>query len=426
MIRPVVGTIASRVFIVVMNLLVIVAAGRALGAAGLGAISLLVLGITFILVLNNVVGGGGIVYLLPRHGAPALRWPAYAWALITTAVARMVLQYFPLVTVGLADHVVALALLQAFIGIHLGILLGRERIGTQNALLVFQAAALLVIFAVLLRNGTADVMDYVHAAYIAHGATAVLSAIASISPKADRRIPHRAAGAFSGHPVVDLFRQGAIAQAANGLQLLNYRLAYYLIQRFIGTAAVGLYSVTSQLAESTWLVPKSLGLVLYARMSNTEGMERQRDLTLAVLKVALGVALLFTIVLVLLPDAVYQFFFGPEVTGISFLVLLLAPGLLAMSASQALSHFLSGTGRVWHNAIGSGLGAVATLVLGFLLIPRYGLPGAAITASIAYCASTIYQIAVFHRLTGARLRHFLPNAADVDRLRTLWNRLVGR
>lgn len=419
MIRPVVGTVAARVAIVVMNLLVIVVAGRALGADGLGMISLLVLGITFILVLNNVVGGGGIVYLLPRHGAQALRWPAYAWAIVTTAIARLVLHRFSLVPAGLEDHTVALAFLQAVIGIHLGILLGRERIGLHNALLIFQAAMLLVAFAILLRTDAPDIMDYVLSAYIAHGATALLSSIASAG--ADR-----SAIAPTGHPVVDLFRQGAIAQTANGMQLLNYRLAYYLIQRFIGTAAVGLYSVTSQLAESTWLVPKSLGLVLYARMSNTEGMERQRDLTLAVLKVALGVALLFTLALVLVPDALYKLVFGPEVTGVAWLVLLLAPGLLAMAASQALSHYLSGTGRVWHNAIGSGLGAVATLVLGFMLIPKHGLPGAAITASIAYCTSTVYQALVFQRLTGARLRHFLPNAADVDRLRTLWNRLVGR
>ncbi|MEO8591126.1 MAG: polysaccharide biosynthesis C-terminal domain-containing protein [Flavobacteriales bacterium] len=421
MIRPVAGTVVSRVAIVAMNLLVVVVAGRALGTTGLGTISLLVLGITFILVLNNVVGGGGIVYLLPRHGAAALRWPSYAWALGTAAVARLVLHRWQLVPEGLADHTVALAFLQAIIGIHLAILLGRERIGVHNALLVFQAAALLLVFAVLVRHDTADVMDYVLAAYAAHGATALLSTIASIRHTADRR-----AIAPTGHPVVDLFRQGAIAQAANGMQLLNYRLAYYLIKRSIGIPAVGIYSVTSQLAESTWLVPKSLGLVLYARMSNTEGMERQRDLTLAVLKVALAVALLFTVVLVLLPDALYQLVFGPEVTGIAKLVLLLAPGLLAMAASQALSHYLSGTGRVWHNAIGSGLGAVATLALGFSLIPKYGLPGAAITASIAYCTSTLYQVVVFHRLTGARLRHFVPNAADVDRLRTLWNRLVGR
>lgn len=421
MIRPVIGTITSRVFIVLMNLLVIVIAGRALGTEGLGAISLLVLGITFILVLNNVVGGSGIVYLLPRHGAAALRWPSYAWALVTTAIARVVLHFLQLVPAGLEDHAVALAFLQALSGVHIGILLGRERIGAQNALLAFQAGSLLLAFAILVRNGTADVMDYVLAAYIAHGGTAALSAIASITRDPDRR--HIAA---SGHPIADLFRQGMIAQAANGLQLLNYRLAFYLIQRFIGTAAVGLYSVTNQLAESTWLVPKSLGLVLYARVSNMEAMERQRDLTLAVMKAALAVATIFTIVLVLLPDAVYQFFFGHEVVGIGFLVLLLAPGLLAMSASQALSHYLSGTGRVWHNAIGSGLGALATLLLGFSLIPEYGLHGAAITASVAYCASTIYQMIVFNHLTDARSRHFLPSAADVDRLRTLWNRMVGR
>src|SRR5688572_8547443 len=113
MIRPVISTITSRVFIVLMNLLVIMLAGRTLGTEGLGAISLLVLCVTFILVLNNVVGGSGIVYLLPRHGAAALRWPSYAWALVTAAIARGVLHFFQLVPPGLEDHAVALAFLQA-------------------------------------------------------------------------------------------------------------------------------------------------------------------------------------------------------------------------------------------------------------------------------------------------------------------------
>lgn len=417
MIRPAIGTIATRTVITALNLLVVVVAGNTLGATGIGAISLLVLGITFILLGNNVVGGGGLVYLVPRHGARALRWPAYVWALLVAAVAWPVVHHLPLVPDGLAGHAVGLALLQSFCSIHFGLLLGRERIAAHNGLLVLQAAMLLGLFVWFLQRGSADLLDYVYAAYLAHGSTALLTGIASID---------RARGpAPTTHPLIDLFRQGSLAQAANGLQLLNYRLAYYLVERFVGTAALGLYAVTTQLAESAWLAPKSLGMVLYARVSNTPEADRQRDLTLTVLKAAVGIALVTVLVLLILPDVLYQAVFGPSITGIAPLVLLLAPGLLAMSASQAISHYLSGSGRVHHNTIGSGLGLLVTLALGFSLIPDLGLRGAAITASAAYTTALLYQLVVFQRLTRARLANYLPDANDVERLRTIWRRIAG-
>ncbi|MBL0046217.1 MAG: hypothetical protein IPP33_18035 [Flavobacteriales bacterium] len=49
MIKQVTGTIASRVFVTAMNLLVMVLAGHSLGAEGLGVISLIVPGITLVM-----------------------------------------------------------------------------------------------------------------------------------------------------------------------------------------------------------------------------------------------------------------------------------------------------------------------------------------------------------------------------------------
>lgn len=418
MIRPVIGTLASRIAIAVLNLLVIALAAQGLGVSGVGAISLIVLGITFILLLNNVVGGGGLVYLVPRYSAAALCWPAYGWAVLTAVVAWAVLWQWPqLVPDGYAEHVVALAFLQSITGIHHGLLLGRERYGPSNAVMVAQPAILLLAFAMLLREGGAMVMDYVQAAYIAFGTTAVGSGLLTMG----RSVPAGAGGAWAG-----LFRQGVPAQLANALQLVNYRLVYYLVERAQGLAALGTYSITTQLAESAWLAPRSLGSVLYARISNTAERERQRDLTLTVWKVAVGIALAALVVLLLLPDAVYRLVFGPEVGGIAPIVAWMAPGLLAMSASQALSHYLSGTGRVYHNAIASGLGAVVTVLLGPWAISAMGLYGAGLTTSAAYMVATGYQTIVFGRATGARLRHYLPDARDVERLRTLLGRVLGR
>ncbi|MCB0784673.1 MAG: hypothetical protein KDC02_10735, partial [Flavobacteriales bacterium] len=97
MIRPAIGTIATRVFVQVMNLLVIVVAGHRLGAVGLGDISLVVLGITIVMLVNNLVGGGALVYLVPRHPLKELLPPAYAWAVITAGIAWVLVKVLPLV-----------------------------------------------------------------------------------------------------------------------------------------------------------------------------------------------------------------------------------------------------------------------------------------------------------------------------------------
>ncbi len=420
MIRPVVGTIGTRVALALLNLAMVVVASQRLGAEGVGVISLIILGITFILLMNNIVGGGGLVYLTPRHGLDALRWPSYAWALVTALAASLMVSVVPLVPSEYALHLVALAFLQSLCTIHLGLMLGRQRIAAHNAVLIVQAGTLLLAFLWFLDHGNADVMDHVHAGYLAHGLTALVSGILSRAPGSSRSRPN------SSDAIRDLFRQGGLAQAANGLQLLNYRFTYLLIQKWLGASSLGLFAITTQLSESAWLVPKSLGQVLYARVSNSHEADEQRAQTLAALKASMAFTLVVVGALLILPDVFYRAVFGPEITGLAPLVLVLAPGLLAMAASQAISHFLSGTGRVRHNTIGSGLGTVLTLVLGLYLVPRYGLMGAAATASSAYCCATFYQWLVFSRLAMVRLHHLLPDARDAQRLRTLWRRALGR
>lgn len=417
MIRPVLGTIVARVAVAAANLLLVAIAARVLGLADVGRISLIVLAITFILLFNHVIGGSGLVYLEPRHGTSTLRTIAYAWAALTAGLAYLGAKTLGMVPRELLPHVVAIAAMQSVSSIHLALLLGRERYAASNGLQTMRSLLLLIAFSVLLRHEGSDLMDYVVACYIADGATALLSGAMLLSRPGQRT---DAAAAF-----LAMLRQGAPAQVANGLQLVNYRFSYYLIDRFQGATALGIWSITTQLAESTWLAPKSLGTVLYARVSNLAEINRQRDLTLAMLKVSVGVALLAALVLIALPSTVFKWVFGPDVHGIQHLVLALCPGLLAMAASQALSHFLSGVGRVHMNTIASGIGLCVTIVLGILLIPGHGAAGAAWTASIAYSASALYQAAVFNRLTRARLTNYLPNRSDVANILALWRRITS-
>ena len=409
---------ATRVVVMAGNLATIMAVGHGLGRQGLGLVSLIVLGVTFILLLNNVLGGGALTYLVPRHPLRRLLAPAYLWALITAGIAIVALKHLGLVPPLYVQAVILLALVQSTTAIHGAVLLGQQRIAAYNAMQMTQAVLLPVAFVLLCWiGGSCSMHHYILAAYGASGATALLAVILVLVGGKGSSSDHGWSAALRG-----MLRQGGLIQAANLLQLLNYRLAYYLIERWLGLGALGVYSVTTQLAESAWLGPKSLGTVLYARISNTELHDQQRATTIAILKASVALAAGVILILLLVPDPLYGFIFGREVKGVQPLLLLLVPGLLGMAASQAYSHYFSGTGLNRHNAIGSGIGLICTVLLGPWLIRSYELPGAAITASVAYSANGLYQMVVFLRTTGTPWHVLLPRPSDRGLLRQAWQR----
>lgn len=413
MLKAISGTILARIVTTGMGLLIAVIAGHRLGAEGLGIIGLIVLGITLVRLGMDLVGGSALVYLVPRVPLGRLLGPCYLWALCAAGAGYFLVSTFSLVPAGYAVHAALLALLQGIHAIHLSVLIGQQRIRANNWIGVVQSVVLVAAFAMLARTPGADAMAFVQAAYLS---IIVALLLGSLSIGKRMPVPDQAPVNVLG----TLVRQGSYVQLANGMQLLNYRLAYWLIEKFQGTASLGVYTVANQLAEGAWLVPRSLALVLYSKISNTAGIEGQRLLTLTFLKTSLACATAVAAVLLLLPSTVFQWLFGPEVVGLSPLIALLVPGILSMAASQAFSHFFSGTARNIHNVAGSGLGLVLTVVAGLLLIPAHGLAGAALTATLAYTMNATYQTIAFMRITGTRFRELWPNAADGRRLRTLF------
>lgn len=412
MLKQAAGTIAARIVTTAMGLLVSVVAGHRLGVEGLGTIGLVALGVSLVALFAGGLGGGVLIYLVPRVPLSRLLPAAYGWAVLVSVLGYGVMRTVKLVPAGFELHVAALALLQAGLSIQTGVLLGRERIAAYNLVDMARSMLLLGIFLALALRPSPTAMDYVLATYAAFGTSWVISTIV-LGKGAPPALP----------PPQGVMRlmvsQGLMVQGSNGLQLLLYRLSYWLIERYRGTSTLGFFVVANQLSEGAWLVPRSLAVVLYSKVSNTAGIAEQRRFTLGILKVSLASALLALVVLLVVPGPWFSIVFGPEVHGITPIIAILAPGVLALSASQAFSHFFSGTARNHHNIVASGIGLGVMAVLGFAFVPAYGLWGAAASSSVAYLCSGTYQAIAFMRSTGTRFHELWPRRADLGQLKDL-------
>jgi len=421
LIKKILGTAGSRLIITLISFIVVIINARNLGAGGVGEITLLVLGITIILLISNVVGGGALVYLIPRFDLFTILVPAYFWSFLSAIIGAYALSFFELIPRIYTHHVLFLSLFQSLASTNLNVLLGKEKIKQYNFISVFQVVVLigsLILFFFYLNR--IEVISYIYSMYLAYFSSFLISAFAI------RKFVNFDGFDHFDEAIIQIFKYGTYVQLANLLQLLNYRLGYFIIERFLGKPSLGVFSVGTQVSEGLWLFGKSVAMVQYSRISNSTDAVYARILTLRFIKFVFILTFSLLAVLILIPDSFFVLIFMKDFSGLHQIILSLSPGILAMSVSMILSHFFSGTGRHYHNTISSGIGLVLTLIFGFTLIPEFGILGAGITASISYFASASYQLIVFMKITKTSARNFLLSGDDISFIKNEISEIIKR
>jgi O-antigen/teichoic acid export membrane protein len=220
----------------------------------------------------------------------------------------------------------------------------------------------------------------------------------------------------------ELFRLGFMNQLAHITQMMSFRLSYYFLELFHGDSFVGIYSNGLQIMEAIWLVSKSISLVQYARIANTDDKKYSQDLSVRLVKVGFFISLTLIIPLLLLPESFYLFLFGDGFTGVKEVIWILAPGVLVYNFSIILGHYFSGTGKYYVNTIASSTGLVVAVVLFISLIPTYETWGAALATSISYAITSIVVIIFFMREAKPKWGEFLPSMDDFDIIKGIFKK----
>jgi O-antigen/teichoic acid export membrane protein len=409
MIKNILSTISTRVIAALLTLVMVLITARQLGAGNVGTISLIILAVAILQLAGNLVGGGALVYLVPREQLMRIFLPSCAWAVLTSALGTFLLDLLHLVPAGFALHVFFLSMLLSLFTVNFMVLMGQERIRAYNIISVLQVTILFSVLMFLFFGlGKKEVMSYLYGLYASY-LFAFLASLIIILPSFRKKDV-----TGSGKVIRELLRLGSVMQLGNILQFLNYRLSYYFIDFFLNRTAVGVYSVGVQLSESIWLIAKSIHMVQYTRISNEKDGNYAAKLTLNLVKISFVLTMISLALVMLLLYLFFSLIFKPEFQQVPFIMCLLAAGILTFSVSINLSPYFSGMGKPLHNTISAAIGLVFTLGLSILLIRLMKLPGAALAATGSYMATTIYQFVVFVKLTKLKPADFLLRKSDVE------------
>ena len=201
--------------------------------------------------------------------------------------------------------------------------------------------------------------------------------------------------------------------ATNLVGLLNYRVGLFVVERTLGLSATGVYSIAIVVAELLWFVSGSLTQAVYGRIG-TPDRAHAAATTVRVVQLSVAALLLVAPLLWAAARVLVPWILGPAYAASLPVMALLLPGVLLFGGASALSAYFTnhaGTPQVPAQVAATSLAINAGLSL--LLVPRLGMSGAAVAASVSYAASVLLLAWRFARHAGLPLRQVLLPGAQL-------------
>ena len=416
MFKKILNTFGTKILAEALNFLIAIIISQTLGDSGKGTQALLLATISFILIFSDIICGASIIYLAPRHSFKKILVASTIWAAFIAVVMGFgIWLFYPKLSPDLILHVALLSFISSLSNINFRFLVGKEEIkkANYNTLLqpVLLVLTLVVYYFILKKTDDEHCYGYIIGLYAAYGGTFLLGVWMLRKEYANLR--HDKNKKY-GPVLKDLFKYGFLNQTGHFVQFFNLRLSYYLLNKYINVGRVGVFSNAVSLAEAIWIISSSIALVQYARIANADDRAYAQKLTLDLSKICLVISALAVIVLALLPPQVYIFVFGPEFGEMTGLIRILAPGVLFYCIFLILGHYYSGTGRYQMNTFAALCGLAVTCALGFTLIPKYDVTGAAITSAVSYTVNAIFLFVFFLKESRFKGSDFILRKSEVQ------------
>jgi len=402
MFKKIIQTIFSKGIVSILNFIIVMLTAKYTGAVGRGEISLMYLNITLVLMVNDLIGGSALVYLIPKIGVKKIVLPAFIVAVCSGILLPLLLNTYHQYSTQQLLWFVSLSLTLNLSSIANVFLNGLNKIKFTNLFSVIQTVLIflaLCFFIFSLHQNSSTV--YFASLLIGFSVNFLLSFIILFP----HLFPIEKTPVFN--TMKEILSYGFIVQAGNLIQLLNYRISYYLIDVFYpekGKFMLGVFSTGSSVAESAWVIMNGISMVQYAAISNNDPTDKKSiSFSLQLAKLSLILTAFFMLIIIFIPNSLFIYFFGKDFTEMQEVIKILSPGIIIMGFTGIYSHYFAGIGLMKVSTYASLTALFVSVLAGIILIPILGLYGAAFSMVLSYFTSSIYLILKFRAKTNCTL-----------------------
>ena len=401
-IKDTLTTFSTQIIGVILGLAAAIIIARVLGPSGKGAYTLIIL-VPMLLATFGTLGiGVANLYFVGKKKYKIADITsnsvvlASGLGIIFAATFLLYFYYFhpsflkgadPLCVL-IATLVLPFSLLTAYFS---SILLGEQKINKRNLIYLVQSISLLAFLLFFLfiieRSVLSTIMAWVFATIVT-----TITSILIVRKLTPIRL------SFHFPLFKDSVKFGVQGYFGNVITLFNHRIDILIVNFFIGVTFVGYYSVAVGLAEALWYFPGAVGTIMLARTPRLNS-EEANESTPRICRNTIFLTLLAAVLLFVFGKTIINLLFGASFLPALKPMWILLPGIVALSINKVLCNELIGRGKPIIGTIAAVVSLVINIPLNLLLIPIWGISGAAFASTVSYSVCTVVPLIAFMRIS---------------------------
>jgi O-antigen/teichoic acid export membrane protein len=398
----------------ILNILI----SRYLKADGSGEIYYLINNLSLLLLVIGVCFESGATYYIAKNEIKGNKIAFFllVWTLLATALCIMVFKWIPANSghlVDLGKYIPAYCLYVSgilFITYFSSLFFAKHNFFIANFILF--CSNILVIFLLLLYGENQFVKE--HFTYI-YFASFFLQGFVTVAVYFFYNPPKIKSALLSASEFRKVFHYSVMALLANVIFFLVYRVDYWFVKRFCSENDLGNYIQVSKLGQMFFVLPSIISSTIFPVIASGE---QQVKSTLKAISVFLA-GIYFFICVTLIASGKWLF---PHIYGISFDNMYLpfifsVPGILALSSLYPFTAYYSGKKRIDINIKGLLIALFFIIAGDFIIIPRFGITGAAFVSSVGYIIYQVYIMMIFAKDYNVSFTSmFLVSSAEIKKI----------
>lgn len=225
---------------------------------------------------------------------------------------------------------------------------------------------------------------------------AALALLVFLYVKSDQRI---SCWRFSRARSRELLGQGWIIYLASLFAVIYLKVDQVMLRWLADTKEVGQYAIAAQLSEAWYFVPTAIVASFFPRLIGLRDQDKKLfELRLQQLFDALfTLGLVVAIIITLIGPWLIEVLFGSDFEGSAPILVIHIWAAIFIFMRAAFSKWILIENALHFSLITQGLGALANVLMNFLLIPRFGGLGAAVATLVSYSVASFLALLFYKR-----------------------------
>lgn len=227
--------------------------------------------------------------------------------------------------------------------------------------------------------------------------------------------------------IKSMVKLGIVNAIAIFIMQLNYRLDILMLKKLSTLEQVGFYSLAMQIAEQLWHIPYAIESIVLSRSANSQDDQLIHRTVASIFRVSFLIALGAGVLIFFIAPVLVPLIFGAEYTSSVAMIQVVLPGILILVGFRILNSRLTGMGKPQIAIYTFVPALIINFILNLFLIPKFGGIGAAWATNVSYALGSVIFVIIYSRLVKMPVREiFSYRRSDFYFFRGMKSRIRSR